>query len=214
MNRARIVDAAIEMIDHEGIEGVSMRKLGKALDAGAMSLYRHFRNKDELLDAVLDRLVDEVSDPPDEASWEDRLRAVARNNRVLAHKSPQLFPLLGRRRMRKRQDQTEPSELGPAEWLLDDLVSAGLPPEEALHAFRTVMAYTYGYALSEMRGFSLEPDPNDPEAFDIRQVDGERFPWLHHLAPKLVDYDHDAEFERGLDLILSAIRASAEPRQP
>jgi AcrR family transcriptional regulator len=184
-----------------------MRKLGSELDVAAMSLYRHVQNKQEVLDAVIERLISEVSAPPTGESWEERLREQVRRYRALAKSNPNLFPLLGRRRMPSSPTNAVPQELVPAEWLLADLVDAGFSADEALNAFRTVMAFTYGYALSELEGFSLE---RHADAFDVSLADPQRFPHLHTLATRLAANDHDAEYERGLDFIFAGLRASLE----
>lgn len=184
-----------------------MRRLSKALDAAPMSLYRHFAAKDDLLDAIVDRLIAQVSQPPEAAGWEERLRMQMRGYRGLAHASPHMFPLLGRRRMRV-VSEPEPRELQPAEWLLDDLVGAGFGLDDAVHALRTVLSFTYGYALSEIHGFSLEGVGDGPGRYDIRSVDPTRFPRLSEVAPRLATWDHDAEFERGLDFIIAGLRSS------
>jgi len=206
LSRERIVDAARLLIERDGIESLSMRKLGNELDVAAMSLYRHVRNKEDVLDAVVDRLIAEISSPPTGATWDERLREQVRRYRFLARSNPNVFPLLGRRRMPARDGA--PQELVPAEWLLDDLVRAGFSLDDALNTFRTVMAYTYGYALSEIEGFSLERHADD--AFDIASVDPKRFPRLYELAPRLAVNDHDAEFERGLDFIFAGLRAALD----
>ena len=118
-------------------------------------------------------------------------RPVARY-RAIAHARPQLFPLLGRRRAGRRDD---PPEWVPAEWLLDDLRSAGLAPDDAFAIFQALMAYAHGFALMEISHVAL----------DVRDVDVARFPRLHELAPHLARRDLDAEFERGLDLFVAGV---------
>ncbi len=99
------------------------------------------------------------------------------------------------------------------EWALDFLRRAGFDPEGALHAFRTLSSYAFGYALSEVWGFALEPDPADPSRFDIRTVDHERFPRMREVAPHVVACDHDAEFDKGVDFILAGLRIELEKGQ-
>ncbi|MBA3861785.1 MAG: TetR/AcrR family transcriptional regulator C-terminal domain-containing protein, partial [Solirubrobacterales bacterium] len=84
---------------------------------------------------------------------------------------------------------------------------AGLDPAHALAAFRTLSSYAFGYALSETRGFALQPDPEDPSRFDIRTIDPTRFPRMREVAAHVVACDHDAEFERGIDFIIRGLRA-------
>src|SRR5438445_219376 len=96
LSRERIVAAAVSLIDTEGLDALSMRRLGHALDVEAMSLYRHFPSKGALLEAVVARLLAELPVPaPTAARWQDAFRAVARAYRALRARSIQaeLFTL-------------------------------------------------------------------------------------------------------------------------
>ena len=73
----RIVATAIEIVDREGLDALSMRRLGTELGAGATSLYWHVKNKDELLDLALDKLFAEIEAPDPELPWRDQLRELA-----------------------------------------------------------------------------------------------------------------------------------------
>lgn len=184
-----------------------MRRLGRELGVEAMAVYHYFASKEALLDEVVERVVAEMGPPQAEAtSWEDAFRHVLRSYRRLAHAHPHVFPLLGRRTVRRAEG------LRPVESALELLRRAGFGPEGALHAFRTLSSYAFGYALSEVWGFALEPDPDDPSRFDIRTVDPERFPRMREVAPHVVACDHDAEFERGVGFILAGMRAELERR--
>ncbi len=206
LSRERIVEAALRLIDRDGLEAFSMRSLGAALDVEAMSLYHYFPSKEALLDSVVERVVAEMQPPAADATgWEEPLHEALRSYRRLAHAHPHVFPLVGRRRV-----QSPPEGLRPVEWALDLLRRAGFDAEGALHAFRTLSSYAFGYALSEIWGFALEPDPHDPSRFDIRRADPQRFPRMGEVAPHVVACDHDAEFERGISFILAGLRAELE----
>ena len=205
LSRRRIVTAALRLIDREGLDAFTMRRLGRDLGVEAMALYHYFPSKEALLDEVVERVVAEMEPPRGQAAgWEDVFRQVLRSYRDLAHVHPHVFPLLGRRTVRRAEG------LQPVEWALDLLRQAGFDPEGALHGFRTLSSYAFGYALSEVWGFALEPDPADPSRFDIRTVDPERFPRMREVAPHVVACDHDAEFERGIGFILAGLRAELE----
>lgn len=201
LDRGRILQAANDLVDREGLEALSMRKLGAALGVEAMSLYHYFPNKQALLDGIVETVVSEMKLPPsDEGEWEELIREGLRAYRRLAHAHPHVFPLLGRRPVKRAEG------LQPVEWTLDVLRRAGFQAEPALHAFRTLSSYAFGYALSEIRGFALEPHPRDESRLDIRTVDPQRFPRMREIAPYVVACDHDAEFELGMNTILSSLR--------
>lgn len=202
LDRARILEAAVALVDREGLEGLSMRKLGTALGVEAMSLYHYFPRKEALLDGIVEAVVAEMERPSAGADdWEEALRQALRAYRRLAHAHPHVFPLLGRRPVRR------PEGLQPVEWALDLLRRAGFDADGALHAFRTLSSYAFGYALSEVWGFALEPDPEDDSRFDVRTVDPARFPRMREVTPHVLACDHDAEFEMGMNTILAGLRA-------
>src|SRR6059036_3915048 len=94
LSAERIVEAAIELVDHEGLDALSMRHLGAALDVEAMSLYRHFPSKAVLLECVVARLLAELLLPvPGSAPWQESFRALARDYRQLL-RHPNAIPLL------------------------------------------------------------------------------------------------------------------------
>jgi hypothetical protein len=92
---------------------------------------------------------------------------------------------------------------------LRTLEQAGFGRETALHAFRTLSSYTFGYAMAEIRGFALEPDGT---RLGAHRLSREEFPRLTELRPQLENVDHDAEFEFGLDLILIGLQKYKERR--
>src|SRR2546428_8800855 len=95
LSRERIVAGAVSLIDTEGLDALSMRRLGAALGVEAMSLYRHFPSKAALLEAVVARLLAELPVPaPTAARWQDAFRALARAYRVLLTRHPNAIPLL------------------------------------------------------------------------------------------------------------------------
>ncbi len=207
LSRRRILAAAVGLVDREGLDGLTMRRLGRELGVEAMALYHYFPSKEALLDGIVETVVGEMKREDDgEGDWDERLRGALRSYRRLAHAHPHVFPLVGRRAVRR------PEALQPVEMALDTLRRAGFGPERALRAFRTLSSYAFGYALSEISGFALEPDPEDESRFDVRAVDATRFPRMREVAPHVVACDHDAEFEAGMNFILAGLRVELERR--
>ena len=197
LNRRRVLEAAVRYADREGLEALSMRKLGAELGVEAMSLYNHVPNKDALLDGMVEVLLGQLEVPSGEKDWEERVRDGYRAFRRLAHEHPNVFPLLVQR----------PPETLDGAWLVEEFLQtlreAGFGAEEALHAFRSLSSYTFGYAMAEIRGFALEPDGSRLGAY---RLPPEEFPRISELRPQLENVDHDAEFEFGLDLIFAGLR--------
>lgn len=197
LSRERVLEAAVRFVDREGLDALSMRKLGAELGVEAMSLYNHVPNKAALLDGMVEVLLGRLEVPPESEDWEERVRRGFGAFRRLAHEHPNVFPVFVLR---------SPDTMDGL-WLVEEFLGAfqevGFDLETALHAFRVLYSYTIGYAMAEIRGFALEPNGSRP---GVRGLPAGRFPHVAKLAPGLQHVDHDAEFEFGLDLILTGLR--------
>src|SRR6267143_6853259 len=155
----RICDAAIELIDRDGLEALSMRHLGSALSVEAMSLYRHFTSKNALLEAVVGRLLAELLLPvPGSAPWQDSFRALARGYRALLLRHPKAIPLLATLQL------SNPGALGAAGAVMALLRAAGFDARTAFHVLATAESYVIGFAYWEagtagLRGSQPPPLP-------------------------------------------------------
>jgi AcrR family transcriptional regulator len=147
-----------------------------------MAIYNHFASKDALLDAVVDRLLRDITVPPRGDGWEARVRGFAASYRALAHAHPKAFPLLATRRFRTR-----------ARSLVDALIGAlleeGFAPESAAGLFRILAYYCNGAILDELAG-TFPPAGDDHP--NIKRVQT-------YFSPA-----HYSElYERGLGLIIA-----------
>ncbi len=197
LSRRRILEAALRFVDSEGLEALSMRRLGAELGVEAMSLYNHVPNKEALLDGMVELLLGELELPPEDEGWERRVREAYRAFRRLAHEHPNVFPLL----------VVRPPDTMDGVWLVEEFLGtlrgAGFDPETSLYAFRALSSYASGYAMAEIRGFAMEPAGARLGASSLPSED---FPNIHELDDRLERVDHDAEFEFGLDLILAGLK--------
>ncbi|MGH3145523.1 MAG: TetR/AcrR family transcriptional regulator C-terminal domain-containing protein [Rubrobacter sp.] len=197
LSRQRVLEAAVRFVDREGLEALSMRKLGAELGVEAMSLYNHVPNKGALLDGMVEVLLGELRIPPEDEGWEERIRGAYRAFRRLAREHPNVFPLV----------ITRPPDTMDGVWLVEEFLRtlgrAGFDPKTSLHAFRTLSGYATGYAMAEIRGFAMEPAGPRRGALDLS---AEAFPFIGELNRELGEVDRDAEFEFGLDLIISGLR--------
>src|SRR5918993_1037483 len=197
LTRRRVLETAVGVAGREGLEALSMRKLGAELGVEAMSLYNHVPNKDALLDGMVEVLLGELEVPPEDGGWERRVREAYRAFRRLAHEHPNVFPLL----------VVRPPDTMDGVWLVEEFLKtlrgAGFDPQTALYAFRALSAYASGYAMAEIRGFAMEPAGARLGAATLSVDD---FPHIHELDTPLREVDHDAEFEFGLDLILAGLK--------
>ncbi|MEV5826468.1 TetR/AcrR family transcriptional regulator C-terminal domain-containing protein [Spirillospora sp. NPDC052242] len=145
LGRDQIVDAALELLDAEGLGGLSMRRLGTRLNAGATSVYWHVANKDELLELALDRVMAEVTVPPPdgEDGWRASAAGYARSLRTMIHRHPWTVTLFGVRPM-----------LGPnATRVMDEAIgafaAAGFAGLDLEYAWSLVVDYVIGAAGGE-----------------------------------------------------------------
>jgi AcrR family transcriptional regulator len=160
LSRDRIVVAAIELADREGLSALSMRKVAAAFDAGAMSLYRHFRSKDELLDAMADAILVDASPPalpptPISNDWRDVARATATGMRAALLAHPGVAPLLIHR------PPIGPNSFQAIEASLAWLRAVGFDETETPRAFQTLITYVLG-AVSLEAPFRPAPANDDP----------------------------------------------------
>lgn len=153
LSQAQIVSEAVQLLDTEGLEALSMRRLGTRLGAGATSLYRHVANKDELIELVVDEVYGElrVPDVGDSADWRAAALGCAHSLRSTALRHPWIASVLG---------QVGLSYLGPnmmrmSERLLAVFSAAGFPLDEADQALSTIVGYVLGVTASEAAWLSM-----------------------------------------------------------
>lgn len=145
LGRDQIVDAALALLDAEGLDGLSMRRLGARLNAGATSVYWHVANKDELLELALDRVMAEVTVPPPDgdAGWRASAAGYARSLRTMLHRHPWTVPLFGGRPL------LGPNATRVTDEALGAFAAAGFAGPDLEYAWSLVVDYVLGAAGSE-----------------------------------------------------------------
>jgi AcrR family transcriptional regulator len=208
LTRDQIVDAAIRVLDAEGLEALSMRRLGQELGAGATSLYWHIRSKDELLDLVLDRVIGEVVAEvrirPDDWRW--TAADAARTFRRVLVRHRHVTPIMGTR------PTVGPNALRGMDSLIGVLVGAGFAARDAVLAANTIINWAGGYAVFESR-HPLGPDATaEQEEAYSRDFNGflgslprDEYRWMIELAPLVAECTADVQFEYGLARLLDGI---------
>ena len=204
LTRERILRAAISIADRDGVEALTMRGLGSELGVEAMALYRHFANKDELLESMVDLLVGEITIPPAGGPWRSAIRAQAFSARTI----------LGRRRWAQRLLATRavlgPGTLRHIEGVTRALRDAGFSHALAHHTMHVLGARIYGFT-QEVFDDALTPEAVQRFVGLIRAGD---YPAMRAAAP-YVRHDADTEFVFALDLLLDALdRARQSEARP
>src|SRR5690606_16574099 len=137
-----IVRTALELLDAEGLDAVSMRKVAQRLGTGAASLYAHVRNKDELHELVLDLVIGEIALPePDPEKWQDQLKELVRQQVAVLSAHPGIAQVVMR-----TPAPTGPNALRVSEAMLAILRSAGMP--DRVVAFAVDVLALYGTAVA------------------------------------------------------------------
>jgi AcrR family transcriptional regulator len=208
VSRELVLSTALEMIDRDGVEGLSMRRLGQALHRDPMTLYRYAANKTALLDGVAEMVLDQLTLDPDGKDWAAQLRVIARDFRALALAHPHVVPLLVTRPLSTPLALRPLGTLRPLEACLALLTRAGFTDVDALHVYRSFFAFLHGHVLNELQELVDNPEESDDLLrLGLHRLPLQQFPLLRGLAPLLAAYDGAGELERGLDILLSGLRA-------
>jgi AcrR family transcriptional regulator len=214
LSRDAIVEAALRVVDREGLDATSMRRVAEELGAAPSALYWHVRNKDELLQLVLDRVVGEIELPPrDPESWQEQLKALAREmRRVLASHRDIARVTIG-------SIPAGPNALLIAEWMNALLREAGLPDRTVALFGDLAGLYVGAYAYEESLGLASPTGEELPPEQVLAMLQEywaslpkERFPHTLALLDRLFEGDRDERFEFGLDVLVRGLASlAAEP---
>jgi AcrR family transcriptional regulator len=203
ITREAIVETAIRLLDRDGLDALSMRRIADELDTGPASLYRHVGSKDGLLDLVFDRVIGEQEVPdPDPERWPEQVKEVARAMRATIARHPAIARVsLGR-------IPTGPNALQFIERLLAILRAGGLSDKLAVDGSQLLMLVVNGFGLEE------NVDAAPPQAAEMLQdyfssLPPERFPNLVAVAGEFRNVDMDARFELLLDIFVDGLAARA-----
>jgi AcrR family transcriptional regulator len=213
ITREVVLAAALEIIDRDGADGLSMRRLARALGRDPMILYRHAPNKAALLDSVAETVLAQLTVDPADPDWAAQLRAVARDYRRLALAHPHLVPLLVTRPLATPLALRPKGTLRPLEDILALLTRAGFSGSDALHIYRALFGFLHGHVLNELQELVEKPEETDDLLrLGLHRLPIREFPLLRSLAPVLASYDGAAELERGLDILLTGLTTTLTPQ--
>lgn len=212
LSRDLIFKVALEIVDGEGADALSMRRLAQRLGCDPMALYRHAANKSALLDGLTELVLGQLTVDPSDAPWPNRLRDIARQFRELALTHPHVVPLLVTRPLATPLALRPPGTLRPLENILELLVKAGFSAPDALYAYRALFGFLHGHVLNELQENADNPDESDDLLrLGLYRLPVREFPRIRSLASELASYDGAAEFEDGLDGLLAGIESRCFP---
>ncbi|MEO6999470.1 MAG: TetR/AcrR family transcriptional regulator C-terminal domain-containing protein [Terracoccus sp.] len=215
LSREEIIEAAIAMIDRDGVIALTMRSLGSALKVEAMSLYRYVNGREDLLEGVVEQLVGSIEVEPGARmepndGWQAFLQWFAHDVRRLALEHPNAFPLIATRHPSAPWLRPPLRSLRIVEAFLNGLRDRGFTDRQAVHAYRSFSSFLLGHLLLEcaMSGAqtSFAEEPVDEGDANIPNEDGRLdladYPTVARLQPQLTDDHTEAEFEEALEHLL------------
>lgn len=204
LDRDQIVVAALRIVDAEGVEALSLRRLAETVGVTAMSLYWHVRDKAELLELVGQAVLAEVEIPPIRGDWRDQLRDVHRAllAGVLRHPNT-VDVLIGRARYGA-------GGLALFERILGSLLAAGFTPEAAFDAYQSLYLFTLGFMATSSRSPEFREVQRQGVMYML-SLPADQFPSIRAVAPVIGRRPLEAQFEMGLDILIAGIAARVAP---
>src|ERR1700690_1317797 len=204
LNRERILRAALDMADNAGIDALTMRALGQALEVEAMSLYNYVEDKDDLLTGIVELVLSEIDLAPTADNWRSDMRATA----MSAHEALLRHPWACRLVLTPASARMISARMSYIESILARIRDAGFTPEAASRGYHALDSHILGFTIWQL-GHALPADA-PPDFIDtlMRQLDPDIFPYLiEHAAVHMnsSEGEEEGEFEFGLDLILDGL---------
>jgi AcrR family transcriptional regulator len=200
LTKERIVAEALAMVEQDGLDAVTMRGLARQLGVDAMSLYHHVDNRETLLNQITELVLAGIELPPGTGVFRDDVHAMAQAFRRVALRYPHSAPLVLTRQLGSF------AALAPVEAVLSILRDAGFPPDSAVHATRSVLAFVIGSLLREVSaGPTFSGDDLGGVERRLAELKAAGLTRVVEAAPHLAVCDHEQEFSFGLDLLIAAL---------
>jgi AcrR family transcriptional regulator len=204
LSRDRILERAVQIADADGVDALTMRRLADDLGFEAMSLYRHVKNKNDVLEGILDAVLAEIESPAADGDWDVAIRRSAISVSDVLDRHPWATDLL------MSPTGIRPARLAYMNELLGRLRGAGFSADTTYTAYHVLDAHIFGFALWLATHSAVPPD--DVERF-AREFPLDDYPYLaEHRDQHLAEGPHQdvSAFELGLDLILDGLRKLRE----
>ncbi|MGA8041027.1 MAG: TetR/AcrR family transcriptional regulator C-terminal domain-containing protein [Acidimicrobiia bacterium] len=207
LNRAKVLEMAVELADEFGIEALTIRKLADRLGVGAMTIYHHVPSKDEIIDGMVEVVFTEIERPPTDVDWKTAIRRRCISARRVLNRHPWAAPFMESRMT------PGPATLGHHDAVIGCLRNGGLSIQMTAHAYAILDSFVYGFAFEE----ATLPASGGEGFAEVAEQMAAHFPWEEypHLAELTFEhvlkpgYDFGNSFEFGLDLIIDGLDRAA-----
>ncbi|MWA09550.1 TetR/AcrR family transcriptional regulator [Streptomyces sp. BA2] len=209
LSRERVLATALEVVDRDGLSGLSMRKLGAELGVEAMALYRYAAGKGALLDGLVEAFCQELEGDlaakPRADDWRRELHRIALATYGVALRHPNMVPLLATRLLSTPLARRPAAVLRSDERVLALLHDAGLGDRRTVQVHRAFTAWLLGYLLVELRAMDDEPGEQDPAfRLGLHRMPAQEFPRLRATAISLDGRGGPKQLAAGLDALLGS----------
>lgn len=211
LSRDDVVHAAIAFIDEHGIQSLTMRRLGASLEVEAMALYRHVSGRDELVAAVVTKIIDDLFHDTlmtaEPNSWEEHLQHVANALRNLALEHPRIFPLIASQPPEAPWLRPPLRSLRWVDHFLASLRGFGFTDAQAVNAYKAFTSFLLGdlLLLVAARGAAISPEGD----FGDEDVSLDQYPTVRDLKDELAEEHSQREFDDGLDDLIERLQSGA-----
>ncbi len=202
LTRRRVIGAAIDVADADGLEGVTMRSVAQAVSSSPMALYQHIRNKEDLLNGMIEAIIERIGTVDPSAPWRPELRERSIAARSVLTRHPWAIAILDSR------FPAGPAALRQHENILALLTHNGFELAEATFVYTVIDAFVYGFVVQDHQ-IPTATDARERGMADVGLPEGE-YPHLLEFATRFAytgGWEFRHQFQPGLDLILDAIAA-------
>jgi AcrR family transcriptional regulator len=208
LTRERVIKAAMRVMDEEGLEAVSMRRVAREVGVEAMSLYHHVEDKEDLLDGICEHVMAEFDFPALGADWAENCRRGARAWRRLLQAHPAVMRLFAEQRGPVRTIDS----MRPMEFALGILRGSGLSDRDTAQAFHAFGGYIQGFVMMELGSIAGGADEENVKMHAALAASlPDEFPTLQAVSRYFAECDLDEQFEFGLDLLIRGLEAKVRP---
>jgi len=212
LDRHTVVSGAITLIDRDGARALTMRRLGVSLGVEAMALYHYVSGRDDLVDGVVEKVIDDLYGDPEvhltSDSWQNYLQRLAHGVRRIALAHPQVFPLVATRPPAAPWVRPPLRSLRWMESFLDTLLRSGFSEITAVAAYRGFSSFLLGHLLLEVSLLGADVAPvDDPDPAPESNTDLSAYPRLASLQDELAQDRSAQEFEESLESLLDRLES-------
>jgi AcrR family transcriptional regulator len=197
LTERRIAEAALDLVDADGVDGLTMRKLAQRLGVSAMALYTYFPDREALLEAVTQLVLTEVEIPAEDLDWRETIRQLMRSIRRVGLRHPKAAPLINRFPPRTVD------ALAFVEAAFRAFRRAGFDDRSTVRCYRALAVYSMGtFDVELSHYFTQHPAAQVVDGSLDTPTAVRLLPHVASIAPLLADQDDEEAFEYGLELLL------------